>query len=198
MAILDPFWAKVFKSETTSFHYFSPKDSKNLKRLDIRLREVGAKRMLNGVRNCDGQTNRHTDISTIERIGPEGRFFENCLTESSGQPDLGHWLFQPLLSLLQALSKTLSLLQALTGLLSLLQAFSRTLSPLQPLSRTFSLLQTLSGLLSLLLALLGSLDIAAQDDLSETTPPLPGLQNLQLSKVARLYRPIREGFKIKI
>ena len=40
---------------------------------------MGAKRPLNGVRKCDGQTNRQTDIQTfrlIERIGPEGRFFE--------------------------------------------------------------------------------------------------------------------------
>ena len=44
-----PFMRQVFKSETTSFHYFSPKDSENLKSLDIGLREVGVKRRLNGV-----------------------------------------------------------------------------------------------------------------------------------------------------
>ena len=36
-AILHPLWEKVFKSETTSFHQFSPKDLENLKSLDIRL-----------------------------------------------------------------------------------------------------------------------------------------------------------------
>ena len=48
-AILDPLLAKVLKSETTSFHYFSPKNSKYLKSLDIELREVGAKRRFNRV-----------------------------------------------------------------------------------------------------------------------------------------------------
>ena len=41
---------------------------------------MGAKRPLNGVRKCDGQTDRQTHIQTfqlIERIGPEGQFFEN-------------------------------------------------------------------------------------------------------------------------
>ena len=41
--------SKVFKSETTWFHYFSLKDSKNLNSLDIGLWEMGAKRRLNGV-----------------------------------------------------------------------------------------------------------------------------------------------------
>ena len=43
VVILDNFQTKMFISETTSFHYFSPKDSESLKILDIRLREVGAK-----------------------------------------------------------------------------------------------------------------------------------------------------------
>ena len=41
--------------------------------------ESGAKRPLNGVSKFDGQTNTQTHIQTfrlIERIGPEGRFFE--------------------------------------------------------------------------------------------------------------------------
>ena len=50
LAILYPLSAKVFKSETTSFHYFSPKDSENLKSLDIGLQEKGAKRRLNGMK----------------------------------------------------------------------------------------------------------------------------------------------------
>ena len=51
VAILDHFPTKMFKSETTSFHYFSPKDSESLKILDIRLREVGAKRPLKKTEN---------------------------------------------------------------------------------------------------------------------------------------------------
>ena len=80
-----------------------PKDSESLKILDIRLREVGAKRPLNGTSKVniqtDTQTDRHTDRQThrqthtqtdrhtdrhthiwtnrlIEIIGPEGRCFE--------------------------------------------------------------------------------------------------------------------------
>ena len=55
-AILDNFQTKMFKSETTSFHYFFPKDSEALKILDIRLREVGAKRRLNGTSKVNTQT----------------------------------------------------------------------------------------------------------------------------------------------
>ena len=60
-----------------------PKGSKSLKILDIRLREVGAKRPFNDTskvnRHTDGQTDGHTDRRTnrlIESIGPEGRCFE--------------------------------------------------------------------------------------------------------------------------
>ena len=63
-------------------HFFSllfPKDSESLKILDIRLREVGAKRPLNGTskvnRQTDGQTDRRT-FRLIESIGPGGRCFE--------------------------------------------------------------------------------------------------------------------------
>ena len=59
-----------------------PKDSKSLKILDIRLREVGAKRPLNGTLKVNRQTNRQTDIWTfrlIESIGPKGRCFENLI-----------------------------------------------------------------------------------------------------------------------
>ena len=68
-------------------HFFPllfPKDSESLKILDIRLREVGAKRPLNGTskvnRRTDRRTNRQTDGRTnrlIESIGPKGRCFEN-------------------------------------------------------------------------------------------------------------------------
>ena len=60
-------------------HIFSllfPRDSENLNSLDIGLREMGAKRQLNRVRKCDVHTNIRRSL-LIERIGPEGRFFEN-------------------------------------------------------------------------------------------------------------------------
>ena len=69
----------MFKSETTSFHYFSPKDSESLKNLDIRLWKVGAQRRLNGTSKVNTRTDGHTDRRTfqlIESIGPEGQCFE--------------------------------------------------------------------------------------------------------------------------
>ena len=79
-AILDHFQTKMFKSETTSFHYFSPKDSESLKILDIRLWEVGAKRHLNVTSKVNRRTNRRLNRQTfrlIESSGAEGRCFEN-------------------------------------------------------------------------------------------------------------------------
>ena len=64
-------------------HFFPlrfPKDSESLKILDIRLREVGAKRQLNGTSKVNTQTDTRTDgriFWLIESIGPEGRCFEN-------------------------------------------------------------------------------------------------------------------------
>ena len=64
-------------------HFFPllfPKDSESVKILDIRLREVGAKRPLNGTSKVNRHTDGHTDRRTfrlIESIGPEGRCFEN-------------------------------------------------------------------------------------------------------------------------
>ena len=68
-------------------HFFPllfPKDSKSLKIFDIRLREVGAKRRLNGTSKVNRQTNTRTDRQThrqtnrlINSIGPEGPCFEN-------------------------------------------------------------------------------------------------------------------------
>ena len=142
--ILHFLWAKVFKFETTSFHFFFPKDSENLKSLDIGLQEVGVKRRLNGMawkklvkhffaaailhrlwpKNSNlrplfshyfpprilkikkfahwtlgsggkkivkqsgkaWRTNKQTHIwifQLIERIGPEGQFFENIKYISS-------------------------------------------------------------------------------------------------------------------
>ena len=73
---------KIFKSETTSFHYFSPKDSESLHILDIRLQEVGAKRHLNGTpkvnKDTDTLTHRRTN-QLRESIGPEGWCFENII-----------------------------------------------------------------------------------------------------------------------
>ena len=63
MAILDHFGAKMFTSETPSFHYFSPTT------LDIGLQKVGAKRRLNGTlkseqthTRTDGHTDGHFDL----------------------------------------------------------------------------------------------------------------------------------------
>ena len=78
--ILHPLWTNVFKSQITTFYYFSPrkklvkknfaaailhplqaeallfpKDSKILKRLDNGIWEVGTKRPLNGVKNTDSK-----------------------------------------------------------------------------------------------------------------------------------------------
>ena len=69
--IFRPLLAKVVKSETTSFHKFFHKDSKNLKSFNIGLREVEAQRPLNGVRKCDRQTDRQI-FQLIDKIGPEG------------------------------------------------------------------------------------------------------------------------------
>ena len=52
--------------------------------MDIGLWEVGAKRLLSGVRNCDGKTDKQTDkktnirtFSLKESITPEGQSVEN-------------------------------------------------------------------------------------------------------------------------
>ena len=76
-------------------HFFTllfPKDSKSLKILDIQLREVGAKRRLNGTSKVNGQTDGqidgHTDRQTfrlIESISPEGRCLENMTAHYNSQ-----------------------------------------------------------------------------------------------------------------
>ena len=68
-------------------HFFPllfPKDSESLKILDIQLREMGAKRPLNGTskvnRHTDTRTHGHMDRRTfrlIESISQEGQCFEN-------------------------------------------------------------------------------------------------------------------------
>ena len=61
-------------------HIIFPKDSESLKLLDIQLREVEAKRRLNGTSKVNKHTNRQTDtqtdISTYRKHPPDGRCFE--------------------------------------------------------------------------------------------------------------------------
>ena len=59
-----PFTRKSFQIGDHFFSLLFPKDSKNLKSLDIGLWEVGAKRLLNGVRKCDRQTHTQTNRQT--------------------------------------------------------------------------------------------------------------------------------------
>ena len=71
-------------------HFFPllfPKDSKSLKILDIRFREVGAKRPLNSTSKVNTQTHRRK-FWLIKSIGPEGRCFENPAygTQSISRP----------------------------------------------------------------------------------------------------------------
>ena len=78
-AILHHFWAKMLKSENTSFYFF-PQGFRILTFLDIWLWEVGAKRCLNGTSKVITRTDRCTDRRTfwlIESIGPGGQCFEN-------------------------------------------------------------------------------------------------------------------------
>ena len=67
-------------------HFFPllfPKDSESLKILDIRLREVGAKRPLNGIskvnRHTDKHTDTQTDILTYRKHRPRGPILWKCL-----------------------------------------------------------------------------------------------------------------------
>ena len=79
-AILDHFQTTIFKSETTSFYYFTPRILNLYKILDIQLWEVGAKRRLNGTskvnthtdRRTDGQTDRQLDKLTYRKHRPRG------------------------------------------------------------------------------------------------------------------------------
>ena len=52
------------------FPLLFPKDSKSIKILDIRLREVGAKRPVNGTSTVNRQTDKHTDGHTDRRHSP--------------------------------------------------------------------------------------------------------------------------------
>ena len=62
------------------FPLLFPKDFKSFKFLDIQLREVGAKKRLNGTTKVNGQTDKQTDRRTfrpIESIALEGQCLEN-------------------------------------------------------------------------------------------------------------------------
>ena len=85
-AILDHFKTKMFKSETTSFHYFHQfRITKNIGHLTM---GSGGKKTLKRYlksehtdKQTDGQTYRQTDFSTHRKhrprgIGPQGRCFE--------------------------------------------------------------------------------------------------------------------------
>ena len=72
------------KNVQTLDHFFLllfPNDSESLKIFDIRLREMGAKRPLNGTLKVNGQTNRQThrqtDISTYRKHRPRGPMLRN-------------------------------------------------------------------------------------------------------------------------
>ena len=72
MVILDYFQTKMFKSETTSLHYFSPHIGPPI------LGSGGKKTFKRYLKSehTDGHTGRRTN-GLIESIGPEGRCFEN-------------------------------------------------------------------------------------------------------------------------
>ena len=67
---------KIFQIQDHFFPLLFPKDSESLKILDIRLREVGAKRRLNGTSKVNRRTHKHTDrqtdISTYRKHQPRG------------------------------------------------------------------------------------------------------------------------------
>ena len=60
MRIVAPFMRKSFWSLDHYFQLIFPKESQNPNSLDIGIWEVGAKRLLNGVGKCDGQTHTQT------------------------------------------------------------------------------------------------------------------------------------------
>ena len=78
--ILHPLLEKVFKSDTTSFHYFSP----SIPILDIQLREVGAKKRLNGT----SKVNRHAHTKTDTHTQRQTHTDTQTHTHTYGQIDL--------------------------------------------------------------------------------------------------------------
>ena len=64
VAILQLLLVKVFKSETTSFHYLSQKIQNLKKNLNIQLQELGAKIQLNSALKVNRRTDTRMDFST--------------------------------------------------------------------------------------------------------------------------------------
>ena len=71
---LTPFMSKSFTIRDHFLPLLIPKDSENLKSLDIGLQEVGAKRRLNGV-NKVLRTHKHTNILTYRKNRPSEHIF---------------------------------------------------------------------------------------------------------------------------
>ena len=67
-----PFQKKNVQILDHFFPLLFPKDSESLKILDIRHREMGAKRPLNGTSKVNRQTHTQTDISTYRKHRPRG------------------------------------------------------------------------------------------------------------------------------
>ena len=83
-----PFPNKNVQMLDNFFPLLFPKDSETQKIFEIRLREVGAKRPLNGTSKVNRQTNRQTHRRTfwlIKSIGPEGQCFEKNVTKLKTQ-----------------------------------------------------------------------------------------------------------------
>ena len=73
VAILHPLLVKVFKSETTSFHNFSPKDSESLKFWTSNFWKWGPKTFKRYLKKwTNGQTHGRTDKSTYRLNRPRG------------------------------------------------------------------------------------------------------------------------------
>ena len=72
VAISCPLLVNFSESETTSFHYFSPKDSESLNILDILIWEVGTKIRLNGTSKVNWQADTHMDKLTYRKHWPRG------------------------------------------------------------------------------------------------------------------------------
>ena len=74
MAILDHFQTNMFKSETTSFHYF-PKEFHISKNIGLPTLGSGGKKTFKRYlksEQTDGQTDRQTDISSYRKHRPGG------------------------------------------------------------------------------------------------------------------------------
>ena len=82
--ILDHFLAKIFRSETTSFHYFSQRILNVQKFWTSDFGKLGQKDVYTVPQKVNRQTQKDTDRRTdtrtfwlVKSFGPEGRYFEN-------------------------------------------------------------------------------------------------------------------------